>query len=51
MEENDNKTFGNITQIFITILSEKKVDIEKIRVTVSNGFGVEIKNIDIRIES
>ncbi len=51
VEENDNKTFGNITQIFITILSEKKVDIEEIKVTVSNGFGVEIKNIDIQIES
>ncbi len=51
VEENDNKTFGNITQVFITISSEKRVNIEEIKITVSKGFGVETKNIDVQIES
>ncbi len=51
VEENDNKTFGNIIQVLITIPPEKKVDIEGIKATVSKGFGVETKNIDIQTES
>lgn len=51
IEEKDNEAFGNITQVFITIPPEKKVDIEKIKATVSKGFGVETTNINVQIEN
>lgn len=51
VEEKDDKTFGNITWVFITIPPEKETDIEEIKRMVSNGFGVETKNIDIKTES